>query len=180
MNDVIVLDYDPNWPQVFEALRSSIWSVVSDIAISVEHVGSTSVPGLAAKPVIDMDVVVREGNVAEGIVRLSTIGYGHQGDLGVAGREAFRVPPDSPRHHLYLCPESSPAFANHVAIRDYLRADTIAARAYGDLKMRLAREYPDDINGYGEAKTDFLVGVLRKVSFPADALADIERMNARP
>ena len=180
MNHVIVLDYDSNWPQVFEALRSSVWSAVSDIAISVEHVGSTSVPGVAAKPVIDMDVVVPEANVAEGIVRLTAIGYSHQGDLGIPGREAFRRPPDSPRHHLYLCPASSPALANHLAIRNYLQANRLAARAYGDLKKRLASQYPGDIDGYVEAKTDFLVEILRKAGFDNEALAEIERMNERP
>ncbi len=163
MKDVVVLDYDPEWPQVFEALRSPVWSAVSDIAISVEHVGSTSVPGLAAKPVIDMDVVVPEVNVAVGIVRLSALGYRHQGDLGILGREAFESPPDSPRHHLYLCPARSPALANHLAIRDYMRANTFAVRAYGDLKKRLAREHPNDIDAYVEAKTDFIVEVLREV-----------------
>ena len=180
MNDVIVLDYDPNWPHVFEALRSPVWRAVSDIAISVEHVGSTSVPGLAAKPVIDMDVVVPDTNVTAGITRLSALGYRHQGDLGIPGREAFGRPPDSPRHHLYLCPSSSPALANHLTIRDYMRANPLAARAYGDLKKRLAREYPDDIDGYIEAKTDFLVGVLRRAGFSEDALAEIERMNEKP
>ena len=180
MNDVVVQDYDPSWPQVFEALRSPIWSAVSDIAISVEHVGSTSVPGLAAKPVIDMDVVVAEGEVAAGIARLSALGYGHRGDLGIPGREAFGSLPHSPRHHLYLCPASSPALANHLAIRDYLRANPFAARAYGNLKKRLAREHPNNIDAYVEAKTDFLVGILRKVGFTTDALAAIERMNEGP
>jgi GrpB-like predicted nucleotidyltransferase (UPF0157 family) len=180
MNEVIVLDYDPGWPHLFEEIRSTVWDAVSDIAIAIEHVGSTSVPGLAAKPVIDMDVVVAEGDVATGISRLTGLGYEHRGDLGIADREAFGRPAGSPRHHLYLCPSSSPALANHLAIRDYLRTNLRVASAYGDLKRHLAREFPRDIDGYVEAKTGFLVGVLRKVAFPEDALADIERMNLRP
>ena len=180
MNEVIVLDYDPGWPGLFEEIRSSVWAAVSDIAIAIEHVGSTSVPGLAAKPVIDMDVVVAEGDVATGIDRLTGLGYEHRGDLGIPDREAFRQPAGSPRHHLYLCPSGSPALANHLAIRDYLRTNTRVANAYGALKKHLAREFPRDVDGYVEAKTGFLVGVLRKVGFPADALAEIERMNMRP
>ena len=180
MGKVVVLEYDANWPDLFQSLRARIWPVVSDVAISVEHVGSTSVPGLSAKPVIDLDVVVREKLIQAGIARLEGIGYGHRGDLGVAGREAFRSPLGTPPHHLYLCQQGSPALANHVAIRDYLRANPAAARAYGDLKKRLAAQFPDDIDGYIEGKTAFLVGILRTVGFPEDILSDIERMNRRP
>lgn len=180
MSEVIVLDYDPGWPHVFEEIRSFVWTAVSDIATAIEHVGSTSVPGLAAKPVIDVDVVVAEGDVATGIRRLTGLGYEHRGDLGIPGREAFGRPSGSPKHHLYLCPSGSPALANHLAIRNYLRTNPRVASAYGELKRRLAREFPRDIDGYVDAKTSFLVGILRKVGFPEDTLADIERMNLRP
>jgi len=180
MGEVIVVDYDPGWRRVFEEIRSSVLAGVSDIAIAIEHVGSTSVPGLAAKPVIDMDVVVADSDMETGIGRLTALGYEHRGDLGIQGREAFGRPSGSPRHHLYLCPSGSPALANHLAIRDYLRRNASAASAYGELKKHLAREFPRDIDGYIEAKTGFIVGVLRKVGFPEDTLAEIERMNMRP
>ncbi|MGH7460973.1 MAG: GrpB family protein [Longimicrobiales bacterium] len=75
MNDeqVIVVDYDPNWTRVFETLRARIWRAVADIAVSIEHVGSTAVPGLAAKPVIDLDVVVPEREISLGIARLAAV-----------------------------------------------------------------------------------------------------------
>ena len=179
MKDVIVLDYDPEWPRVFEELRVRVWDAVSEIAMSIEHVGSTSVPGLAAKPVVDMDVVVPDAEVVPAVARLNTLGYEHRGDLGIAGREAFARPPDSPPHHLYLCPAGSPALANHLAIRDYMRANTFAARAYGDLKKRLAREHPTDIDAYIEGKTDFLVGVLQELGFATETLDEIQRLNVR-
>ena len=100
--------------------------------------------------------------------------------MGVPQREAFRRPPGSPRHHLYLCPSTSPALANHLAIRDHLRANPSEAQAYGDLKKRLAIDFANDIDGYVEAKTTFLVAILRKVGFPTEALAEIERINRRP
>src|SRR5690348_9299056 len=100
VSEVIVVDYDPNWPQLFESLRSAVWAVVADIAISIEHVGSTAVPGLTAKPVIDMDVIVPDREVSAAITRLAGLGYEHQGDIGVAWREAFRRPRNSPPHNL--------------------------------------------------------------------------------
>jgi GrpB-like predicted nucleotidyltransferase (UPF0157 family) len=180
VSEIIVVDYDPSWPRLFESLRSAVWNAVADIAISIEHVGSTAVPGLAAKPVIDIDVVVPEQEVSVAIARLGTLGYEHRGDLGVPHREAFRRPPGSPPHHLYLCPSTSPALANHLAIRDHLRTNPCEAHSYGDLKKRLAVEFADDIDGYVEAKTTFLVAILRKLGFPKDALAEIERINRRP
>ena len=180
MKKVVVVDHDASWASVFEGLRSVVWGAVSDIAISVEHVGSTAVPGLAAKPVIDMDVVVPASEQATAIARLASLGYEHRGDLGIPQREAFRSPEGSPRHHLYLCPPTSPAHANHIAIRDHLRANPADAKAYGDLKKRLAREFTDDIDGYIEGKTGFLVAILRRGGFSEDAVGDIERINRRP
>ena len=102
MAKITVVDYDPTWPTAFEAVRARVWQVVGDIAIAVEHVGSTSVPGLPAKPVIDIDVVVPTGAaVTVAIERLSTLGYRHLADLGIEGREAFAGPNMPPRHHLY-------------------------------------------------------------------------------
>jgi GrpB-like predicted nucleotidyltransferase (UPF0157 family) len=179
VSDVIVVDYDPDWPRRFETLRFSLWSAVADIADTIEHVGSTAVPGLAAKPIIDIDIVVPDDAVEEGIGRLTALGYEHRGDLGVPQREAFRSPPGPPTHHLYLCPATSPALANHLAIRYYLRTHPSEARAYGDLKKRLALEFAHDRSGYVEAKTAFLVALLRQIGFSADQLAEVTRINRR-
>ena len=180
MNPVVVVDYDSGWPGQFEALRASLLEAVGELAVAIEHVGSTSVPGLAAKPVIDIDVVVRGEDVATAIERLEAVGYEHRGDLGIAQREAFRRPEGSVAHHLYVCPEGSPALANHLAVRDYLREHAGAARDYGDLKKRLAREHATDIDGYIEGKSEFLLGILGEMGFSSDRLSDIERMNRRP
>src|SRR5512146_1553074 len=117
-----VVDYDDDWPRRFEQLRARIWPSVADVALRIEHVGSTSVPGLAAKPIIDMTLVVLEpGDIPLVIDRLATPGYCHQGDLGIGGREAFEQPAGLPPHHLYACAEGAPALINHIAFRDYLR-----------------------------------------------------------
>ncbi len=149
MNPIVVVDYDPGWAETFERLRSQIWPVVADIATAAEHVGSTSVPGLAAKPIVDIDLVVpTAADVPAAIARLATLGYVHSGNLGVEGREAFRSPGSMPRHHLYLCPRDSLALANHLAVRNHLREHPEVAREYGDLKKRLAAQYPHDIDAY--------------------------------
>jgi GrpB-like predicted nucleotidyltransferase (UPF0157 family) len=172
-----VVDYDPRWPLVFEGLRAGLASALSEVALSIEHVGSTAVPGLAAKPVIDLDVVVRENHVTDGVRRLQTLGYEHVGDRGIPQREAFQPPPGSTPHHLYLCPITSRALANHLAVRDHLRAHPVDTRTYGELKKRLAIQFANDIDGYVEAKTEFLVGILRRQGIANDALAEIERIN---
>jgi GrpB-like predicted nucleotidyltransferase (UPF0157 family) len=177
---IVVVGYDPRWPEIFEQLRSRIWSAIQDVAVSIEHVGSTSVPGLAAKPIIDMSAVVRaESDVPAAIQRLSTLGYEHQGDLGVKGREAFIAPNGLPPHHLYLCPTGSLALSNHLAVRDYLRTHADIALEYGALKKKLALEFANDIDGYMDGKTDMLLGILRKAGLRPDELAAIERINKR-
>lgn len=176
---IVVADYDEEWPRIFEELSSVVRRAVGDIAVAIEHVGSTAVPGLAAKPVVDMDLVVEETDVATAIERLAGIGYEHRGDLGIPMREAFGAPGGTPEHNLYVCPRQSPALANHIALRDHLRADPDAARAYGELKRRLAEEFPHDIDGYIEGKTGFITAILRQAGFPDDALTEIERRNRR-
>jgi GrpB-like predicted nucleotidyltransferase (UPF0157 family) len=174
---ILVVDYDPEWPRTFAALRDYVQGAVADLALAIEHVGSTAVPGLAAKPIVDLDVVVPAGRVTEAIARLTALGYAHKGDLGVPGREAMRHPPHLPRHHLYVCPAGNLALANHLAVRDRLRADAACARAYGDLKKRLAIQHAEDIDGYVAGKTAFILDVLRAAGFRAADVADIERLN---
>jgi GrpB-like predicted nucleotidyltransferase (UPF0157 family) len=138
------------------------------------------VPGLAAKPIIDISIVVREKlDVPAAISRLATLGYVHRGNLGIDGREAFTNPEGLPMHNLYLCPRESPALANHLAVRDYLRAHPEAVREYGDLKKRLAKEFPDDIDSYIDGKTDMLLSILQASGFPPEHLREIERANRK-
>jgi GrpB-like predicted nucleotidyltransferase (UPF0157 family) len=178
---VIVVDYDADWPRTFEQLRARISTRLTDVAVRIEHVGSTSVPGLAAKPIIDLTVVVAaRGDVPAAIDRLASLGYRHQGSLGIEDREAFAHPGDLPRHNLYVCPEGTIGQINQVAVRDYLRAQPEASRRYGELKKRLAVEFPTDIESYVFGKTDFILDVLRRAGLSAEQLASIERVNRRP
>ena len=178
MKKVVVVDYDPAWPAVFDRLRDQVWPVVQDVAISIEHIGSTSVPGLASKSIIDLSIVTpSDAEVPLTIERLATLGYIHRGNLGIEGREAFKQPDGLPRHHLNLCPQSSLGLKNPLALRDYLRTHPDIAQAYGDLKKQLADQFPHDIDSYIEGKTDFLLGILRQQGFSQEQCAVINQVN---
>ena len=161
---VVVVPYDPGWPATFALLRDRIAASLGELAVGIEHIGSTAVPGCDAKPIIDIDVVVRtDGHVADAVRVLGELGYVHLGDLGIAGREAFRAPMQLPRHYLYVCPAGSPTLRAHLALRDALRHDPALAAAYGALKRELAVRYRDDRDAYAEGKSPFIRAVLREV-----------------
>ena len=161
---VVVVPYDAEWPATFERLRDRIAPLLGELAVGIEHVGSTAVPGLAAKPIVDMDVVIRpDTDFAEIVARLAEADYVHLGDLGIAGREAFRSAPGLPRHHLYVCAAGTAALQAHLTLRDALRADPQLAAAYGELKFALAERYRNDRDSYTEGKTAFITSVLLDV-----------------
>ncbi|GAA0672682.1 GrpB family protein [Kitasatospora atroaurantiaca] len=157
MTDMIVVNYDPRWPERFEDLRQRLAPHVADLAVSIEHVGSTAVPGCAAKPIIDLDIVVSEEAVMpELISRLAGRGYRHEGDLGIGGREAFQGPPAVPGHHLYAVVAGSKPHLDHVLLRDYLRQRPDEVQRYSALKVALAQRFPADSEGraaYSAAKS---------------------------
>jgi GrpB-like predicted nucleotidyltransferase (UPF0157 family) len=162
-------------------LRQRIWPHLADVALRIEHVGSTSVPGLAAKPIIDMTIVVAaRDDVPKAIERLTTLGYLHRGTLGIDDRDAFDHPADLRRHNLYLCPAGTIGVVNQVAVRDYLRAHPEAAAQYGALKKRLADRFPRDIDSYVLEKTDFVLEILRRAGLTAEQIDKIERDNRPP
>jgi GrpB-like predicted nucleotidyltransferase (UPF0157 family) len=119
------------------------------------------VPGLAAKPIIDLDVVIGSPDDLPAVIaELRPLGYRPQGDLGVPGREAFNYPPGRPPHHLYVCALGHRELARHLAFRDFLRAHPDTARTYATLKRSLASRFRNDRDAYTEAKTTFIEQVL--------------------
>jgi GrpB-like predicted nucleotidyltransferase (UPF0157 family) len=180
MAAVVISDYDPSWPALFASLASSVSAALGPVLVRVEHVGSTAVPGLAAKPILDIDVVVLPADVPEAVGRLSAFGYAHLGNLGVSGREAFAAPAGTPADHVYVCPVGSPALAEHLRFRDSLRADAELAAKYGLLKRQLAARFGSDRDGYCEAKSAFIRAALleeaeRTEPSPAAALPRYSR-----
>jgi GrpB-like predicted nucleotidyltransferase (UPF0157 family) len=162
---VVIAKYDPAWPTRYEALRSRVAEALGALAKEIEHVGSTSVPGLAAKPTIDFCILLRStDDLPEVIERLMRLGYAHEGDFGIAGREAFATPPGygAHDHHLYVCAPDWVGYRDQITFRDYLRNHTKAARAYARLKRSLAIKHRNDRTAYTEAKAGFVRAVLER------------------
>lgn len=154
--NVIVLPYDPKWKNDFEEIKQELVNAIGDLILCIEHVGSTSVEGLSAKPIIDIDVVISDYSVFDGIVsKLSAIGYFHEGDLGIKDREAFKYSdkPHLQKHHLYVCPQNSNELLRHITFRDFLRNDPEAVKKYSKVKEEAAKLFPDNMDKYIEYKT---------------------------
>lgn len=155
---VRVVGYDPRWPQMFAEEAEKIQKILGGNCVAVHHIGSTSVPNLAAKPIIDILPVVRELRlVDEKNAGFEALGYECMGEFGIPGRRYFRKGGDERTHQIHIFAQASAHdIARHLAVRDYLRAFPQEAAAYGELKRRLARQYPEDIDGYCDGKDAFV------------------------
>jgi GrpB-like predicted nucleotidyltransferase (UPF0157 family) len=171
-------EYNPDWPDHFAELREDLSHCLGDVAVAIEHVGSTAVPGLLAKPVIDIDAVIPVyAKMITIIGRLARIGYVHQGNLGIEDRDVFKASTPTRRHHLYVCRRGSVPLRNHLTLRDHLRHDADDRAAYARLKRTLAADCAD-ADEYTRRKTDFVLSVLSKYSFSEQELETIRRSNA--
>lgn len=159
---IVICDYDPAWVERFEAEREKLAVALWPHVLRIEHVGSTSVPGLAAKPVVDIAVSLRTLAVMpEMRIHLATLDFRYRGEEGMPGRHYLCKPIDPPgRAHrvaqLHVTAEGSRDFRNHVLFRDYLRAHREAREEYAALKRAIAAEVRDDIAAYIEGKGDFV------------------------
>jgi GrpB-like predicted nucleotidyltransferase (UPF0157 family) len=160
---VVIVEYSPDWAPQFEQIRALLLTTLGELALAVEHVGSTAVPGLAAKPIIDIDVVIARLDDIDAVkTALTAIGYAYSGEQGIAGRHAFKQPADLPRHHCYVCAKDSAELLRHLSFRDALRHDPRLAANYAALKQELPATFRDDRLGYSEAKTAFVEAALRR------------------
>jgi GrpB-like predicted nucleotidyltransferase (UPF0157 family) len=176
-----VLPHSPEWITLFNEIKNQVWPKVQRAAISIEHVGSTSVPGLYAKPIIDMAIVVDcKGKTSDVILALKDLGYEHRGDLGIKGREAFKRPLNSPKHNLYVVLKSSISLKNHLLFKNYLLEHADARKRYSDLKLKLARDHADNIDLYVEGKTFFIVNILKQLGMSDSEIKEIEDANKAP
>ena len=154
--NVIVVPYDKAWKSDYEKIKREIESAIGDLIIGIEHIGSTSVEGLSAKPIIDIDVVIKDYSVFAAVVqKLETIGYIHEGNLGIKDREAFKYQnkPHLQKHHLYVCPQYSEELHRHVTFRDYLKNNREAVKKYSLVKETAAILFPNEIEKYIDYKT---------------------------
>ena len=165
LKPIVIEPYNPEWAQNFEYMRSYLIKHLSDLAVAVHHVGSTSVTGLAAKPIIDIDIEIASYDLFPQVCeKLADAGWRHEGDYGIVGREVFKPVKqlDFMAHHLYVCLPDSMELNRHLSFRDYLRGDKAAADEYGKLKQLLAERYGNDIDAYIDGKSAFIKGILEE------------------
>lgn len=175
---IVVVPYSPTWPEDFERVAGELCRGLADVpSARIEHVGSTSVPGLAAKPVLDIDVIVEPDRVADAIALLEMLGYEHRGDLGVTGREAFHAPDDDPRRHVYVCQAGALHVRNHLAVRDVLRRRPDLREEYAAVKLSLAQQPDMDIDTYLARKSAVLQRVLVESDLTEAERLEILRLN---
>ncbi len=162
-----VVAYDPRWPRWFDSLRDRIDTTLAGITHVTERVGSTAVPGLPAKPIIDIDVVVPDtATVVIAIQALAAAGWRHQGNLGISGREAFIPPADAIYHHLYVVAAGNQPHRDHIDLRDFLRTHPAEAARYAQLKRSLAPLLTADRGAYTDGKADMITEFLRLARHP--------------
>jgi GrpB-like predicted nucleotidyltransferase (UPF0157 family) len=177
---VEVVHYSEEWPTRFAALATELHRALDAVPVlSIEHVGSTAVPGLAAKPVIDIDIIVERQHVDAAISALANARYVHRGDLGVTDREAFAAPDDEPARNVYVCVEGTLHLRNHLAVREVLRQRADLRERYGAVKLALSRDPEIDIITYIAAKSDVLQDVLASSDLSDNEKALILSLNTR-
>lgn len=162
--NVVVEKWNPKWKDEFERIVVSLGEDVIYNSIKIEHVGSTSVEGLSAKPIIDLDIVI-ENDKFEIIKRLlNDKGYKYEGDLGIEGREAFSYSgkEELMTHHLYVCPKDSKELFKHITFRDFLKNNPTLASEYSKVKEQAAVLYPDDIDKYMEFKSEIIEKIYKR------------------
>jgi GrpB-like predicted nucleotidyltransferase (UPF0157 family) len=154
-----VVDYDPAWPAEFQEEQAEVTRVLGDLIVALEHGGSTSVPGLAAKPIIDMWAALRVPLRERDINAMAAIGYEYLGESALPDQDFFvkRMPRVC---HLHCYPFGHPQWDRHLAFRDWLRTHPEGAAAYARLKRDLAKRFAADRLAYTEAKSEFIESAL--------------------
>lgn len=163
---VVIVAYNPQWPRIYEEEKVRVLKTLGSKALAIEHIGSTSVPGLGAKDIVDMLVGVKDSQFAEKCrVLLESIDYtkvtpqpGHSEWFYCLGK----TPGIVPRYHLHLIKYPSPFWNKHILFRDYLRSHPEVAAEYCELKKNLAEQFGSDRIGYTDAKSGFVEGVLER------------------
>ncbi len=159
MKKVEVIPYDKNWKADFQKIKEELLTVLKDLILDIEHIGSTSVEGLSSKPCIDIDVIIKDYDVFDNVkIALEKIGYIYEGDLGIKDRIAFTYidKPHLKKHHLYVCPIFSKELKRHLTLRDTLRKNPGLKEKYQKIKEQAAILFSDDINKYIEYKSQII------------------------
>src|SRR5829696_2510486 len=161
---VVVLPYDVRWPELFRLERDRLAGIFGERATGIEHIGSTAVPGLAAKGIVDILLGLRALELRpENLDAMTQLGYVYRGELGIPGRHFFQKGAP-PTHHVHAVAHGSVEWLKHVHFRDHLHTHPEDALSYAKLKRDLAARYPDDRDAYTEGKSPFVAAVLRRAS----------------
>jgi GrpB-like predicted nucleotidyltransferase (UPF0157 family) len=157
---VRLIEYNPRWPELFVAEAKRIRDHCGASALRLEHIGGTSIPGMWAKPIVDILAGrPHAAAIQDYVSALARAGYEHRGERGVLGREYFRR--GEPRsYHLHLVEEGGPLWRDYLAFRDHLRSHPEAAGHFAILKRQLAARFPRDREAYLAAKSAFVEKVL--------------------
>lgn len=163
----LVAKYSTDWPKCFEQIKVFLGQDVIKACIRIEHTGSTSILGMTAKPIIDLILVIEPGDFKKVKKLLALKGYQHEGDLGIIGREAFKLlnTPEAiniPEHHLYVCAKDNIELKKQMAFRDYLKTHKEEARQLSKLKWSLAEKYNNDRNAYMQGKDALCKEITKK------------------
>ncbi|MEM9806907.1 MAG: GrpB family protein [Cyanobacteria bacterium P01_D01_bin.56] len=159
MRKVEVVAHDPQWLEAFELESQRVTDALGENVVAIHHIGSTSIPNLYAKPIIDLLVEVRDILKVDGhSASMEGLGYEVMGEYGIPGRRYFRKNSQEGvrTHHVHTFLAGSEQVERHLAFRDYMIAHPEDAQRYGELKRRLAREYPTNIDGYMDGKDGFI------------------------
>jgi GrpB-like predicted nucleotidyltransferase (UPF0157 family) len=162
----LVEDYNPEWPLWFEQLKERLKAALGGTLHTIEHVGSTAVPGMWAKPIIDIVIVTEAGAFPAVKARLETIGYAHNGDQGIPAREVFKIPDEElkaslPAHHLYACEKSAQPLVEHLAYREFMRRHPEWRQKLNALKRSLCEQYDNDRQAYIDGKDAMVKEITR-------------------
>lgn len=176
---VAVQDYNPEWPGQFQTIKEEIETALVGVKhISIEHVGSTSVPGLAAKPVIDLSVISEREDIDAAIEALTLKGgYSYMGTMGIPDRHAFRKPGVLPNRNLYVSVKDCQSIRNHLALRDLCRRDEMVRDRYGQVKLELSRREWKNVDEYCEAKTEVINWILEQAGLSEEDREAIRSLN---
>jgi GrpB-like predicted nucleotidyltransferase (UPF0157 family) len=167
MRTVAVVPHDPQWQAAFEMESKSIAAALGYTVVAIHHIGSTAIPSIYAKPIIDVLVEVNDlGQVDAQLAAMVLLGYEAMGEYGIPGRRFFRknTPAGVRTHHIHTFTIGSAQVERHLAFRDYLRAHSETAQQYSQLKRELAKKHPQNIDRYMDGKDEFIKAVDQKAA----------------
>lgn len=157
MRTIVLVNYDPEWEALFKQEVSIVREILGDELVAAHHIGSTAIPGLKAKPIIDILLEVKSIHSVEKYNKqFQSIGYEAKGEYGIKGRRFFQRGADERTHHVHVFEKGSPEVSRHVKFRDYLKENKEKVKEYEKLKVALAEKNPCDPESYAKGKNEFI------------------------